>query len=234
MTRALTQWLKSLGIVQTSQVLHNPDRSQLISEALENHEGQLTHTGAFGVITTPFTGRSPNDKFIVENNQQSDLWWGEVNQKMSPACFSSLKKRLSAYLSNRKLYVVDCFIGADEDYRLSVRVVAEYAWQALVSQNLFIYDGESLADEPKITILAAPAFKTTPDIDGVKSNAAIAIDLSERMILVAGSSYAGEIKKSAFTVMNALLPDSGVLPMHCSANVGEGGDVPLFFVLSGT
>ncbi len=234
MAQSLTAWLAALGITQPEKVLHNPDRSHLVTEALENHAGTLTHSGALGVITTPYTGRSPNDKFIVENKLRSDLWWGEVNQKISPNAFSRLKNRLSAYLSNRTLYIIDCFIGADHDYRLSVRVVAEHAWQALVTQNLFIYDGAPLAADPDLTILVAPAFKTTPEVDQVNSNAAIAIDLDEKIVLVAGSAYAGEIKKSAFTVMNALLPESNVLPMHCSANVGPEGDVALYFGLSGT
>jgi len=234
MAKKLIEWLNSLGIMRPLQILHNPDRSHLVSEALENQEGLLTHSGAFGVITTPYTGRSPNDKYIVENKARSDLWWGEVNQKMSPEVFSNLKNRVSAYLCNRKLYVIDCFIGADVNYRLSVRVVAEYAWQALVVQNLFIYDGTPLIDDPDMTIMAAPAFKTNPKLDGVKGNAAIAIDLNKKIVLVTGSAYAGEIKKSAFTVMNALLPELDVLPMHCSANVGDEGDVALYFGLSGT
>jgi phosphoenolpyruvate carboxykinase (ATP) len=234
MAQELTHWLNSLGITQHKKVLHNPDRSHLVTEALENHEGQLTQAGALGVITTPYTGRSPNDKFIVHHQKGLDLWWGNVNQKISPEAFGSLKKRITAYLSNRKLYVVDCHIGADINYQLSIRVVAEYAWQALVVQNLFIYDGTPLAAEPDLTILATPTFKTTPELDEVNSDAAIAIDLLERMVLITGSAYAGEIKKSAFTVMNALLPESGVLPMHCSANMGKDGDVALYFGLSGT
>ncbi len=234
MAQTLKQWLESIGIQHQLAVCHNPDRSQLITDAIENHEGQLTHTGAFGVTTTPYTGRSPNDKFIVDNGGNSNLWWGDVNNKISPEAFTSLKKRITAYLSNRKLYVIDCFIGADIDYRLSVRVVAEFAWQALVAQNLFIYDGVPLTADPDLIILAVPDFKTHPEIDGVNSNAAISIDLSEKLVLVAGSGYAGEIKKSAFTVMNALLPKSDVLPMHCSANMGEEGDVALYFGLSGT
>lgn len=234
MPPTLDHWLTSLGINRKLRVLHNPDRSQLISEAIENREGQLTHSGAFGVVTTPYTGRSPNDKYIVHHDHQQDLWWGDVNTKISPEGFKSLEKRITAYLSNRKLYVIDCFIGADIKYQRSVRVVTEFAWQALVVQNLFIYDGMPLVEEPDITVLAAPNFKTNPELDRVRSNSAISIDLNEKVILIAGTAYAGEIKKSAFTIMNALLPEYDVLPMHCSANMGEAGDVALYFGLSGT
>jgi len=234
MPTELDYWLSSFGILHPREILHNSNRSQLITEALLNHEGQLTHTGALGVVTSPYTGRSPKDKYIVEQKLQQDLWWGDVNAKISKRKFENLKNRIAAYMCNRKLYVVDCIIGADINYQRSVRVATEFAWQALVAQNLFIYDGTPLTAEPDITILAVPGFKTYPEIDGVRSNAAILLDLHENVVLIAGSAYAGEIKKSAFTIMNAHLPDAGALPMHCSANMGESGDVALYFGLSGT
>lgn len=234
MTSPLEQWLASQGITHPAKIYQNPARSLLVTEALDKREGQLTHTGALGVITSPYTGRSPNDKFIVEHQGTHNIWWGDVNQKITPEAFIKLQNRMAAYLCNRSLYIIDCFIGADEDYRLSIRIVSEFAWQALACQNLFLYDGATQLLDPDLVILAAPGFKTHPEIDGVHSNAAISIDLQQKMILVAGSAYAGEIKKSAFTVMNALLPEAGVLPMHCSANVGENGDVALYFGLSGT
>ena len=234
MSQKLRGWLESLGIVHQLSILVNPDRSYLISEAIKNDEGQLTHKGALGVITTPYTGRSPKDKYIVDYGKRTDLWWGDVNKSISPEVFTHLKNRIAAYLNNRPLYIIDCFIGADADYQLKVRVVTEFAWQALAAQNLFIYTGSNHHEAPDITILAAPDFHTHPEIDQVASNAAICIDLEERTVLIAASKYMGEIKKSAFTIMNALLPESNVLPMHCSANVGEKGDVALFFGLSGT
>jgi len=234
MAQNLSQWLESLGIVHQEKVHHNPDRSRLISEALDSNEGVLTHDGALAVITTPYTGRSPEDKFIVDYQDRSDLWWGDVNKRMSMEVFSSLKNRITAYLNNRSLYVIDCHIGADPTYRLSVRFVSEFAWQSLAVQNMFLYDGSPLSSEPDMIILAASGFNTNPEIDSVQSKAAICIDLKQRMVLIAGSKYGGEIKKSAFTIMNGILPDSGVLPMHCSANVGEKGDVALYFGLSGT
>ncbi len=234
MAQPLEKWLESIGVVHQDRILHNPDRASLVTEALLHHEGELTHDGALGVITTPYTGRSPDDKYIVDYGDRDDLWWGDVNRSISPEAFVKLQNRVTAYLSNRNLYVIDCFIGADEDYRLSVRIVTEFAWQALAGQNLFIYDGQKHENKPDMTILAAPDFFTNPAIDSVESKAAICLDLREKLALIAASKYVGEIKKSAFTLMNALLPESNVLPMHCSANVGEEGDVALYFGLSGT
>jgi phosphoenolpyruvate carboxykinase (ATP) len=234
MQQALTHWLEALGIVHQNQIWHNPDRSMLVSEALLNDEGQLTSEGALAVVTAPCTGRSPNDKYIVDDNNIPDLWWGDVNRPISLDSFTNLQHRITAYLSNRKLYIIDAYIGADPDFRLSIRVVTEFAWQALAAQNLFIYDGTKLSEDPDVLILTAPDFHTQPEIDHTRSNTAICIDLHKKVVLIAGSKYVGEIKKSAFTVMNAYLPTLGVLPMHCSANVGEDGDVALYFGLSGT
>ena len=234
MLQALTHWLKASGIVHQSVVFHNPNRSVLITESINNYEGILTDSGILGVVTTPYTGRSPNDKYIVDHGHNSKMWWGDLNQRILPEEFINLKHRITAYLNNRKIYVIDCFIGADPDYRQSIRVVTEYAWQALVCQNLFIYDGTIITGDPDIAIITAPEFNTQPMIDHANSNAAICLDLQNKMILIAGTKYAGEIKKSAFTIMNGILPELDVLPMHCSANVGEKGDVALFFGLSGT
>ncbi len=234
MPQSLEQWLASIGIVHHQRIVHNPDWSTLVTEALLHHEGELTHDGALAVTTTPYTGRSPDDKYIVDYGDRSDLWWGDVNSRISPKAFVKLQNRITAYLSNRDLYVIDCFIGADKAYQLSVRIVAEFAWQALAGQNLFIYNGKKHETKPDMVILAAPDFYTQPEIDSVQSKAAICLDLREKSVLIAASKYVGEIKKSAFTLMNALLPESNVLPMHCSANVGEKGDVALYFGLSGT
>lgn len=234
MSEQLQIWLENLGIVNQGNVLYNPDQSELVMEAISKNEGQLTHAGALCALTTPCTGRSPDDKFIVDYQDRTDLWWGEVNQRISPGDFFKLQNRLTAYLNNRDLYVMDCFIGADHAYQYTVRVVTEFAWQALASQHLFIYNGKRHMAPPDITILAAPNFNTSVSIDQIRSKAGICIDLKERVVLIAGSKYVGEIKKSAFTIMNAILPESNVLPMHCSANVGENGDVALYFGLSGT
>jgi phosphoenolpyruvate carboxykinase (ATP) len=234
MQQALTHWLEALGIFHHKQIFHNPDKSHLISEAILDNEGQLTSDGALGVITAPCTGRSPNDKYIVDDKNIPDLWWGDVNRPISLESFTNLQHRITAYLSNRKLFIIDGYIGADPDLRLSIRVVTEFAWQALAVQNLFIYDGTKLSEDPDVLILTAPDFYAKPEIDHTHSKTAICIDLHKKVVLIAGSKYVGEIKKSAFTVMNAYLPTLGVLPMHCSANVGEEGDVALYFGLSGT
>jgi len=234
MSDSITQWLENLGIVHQGMVLHNPNKSHLVAESLQNNEGELTDHGALGVITTPYTGRSPNDKFIVDHPDQSNLWWGDFNRPMTIDAFNQLQNRVTSYLSNRTLYIIDCFIGADPEHRFTVRVVSELAWQALFAQNLLIYNDEKHEDAPDMIILAAPGFNSHPEIDSVDSKAAIAINLKAKTVLIAGSKYAGEIKKSAFTIMNAILPESNVLPMHCSATVGESGDVALYFGLSGT
>ncbi len=234
MVQALTHWLEELGIHSQSQIIYNPSRGRLIKDALERHEGTLTAAGALDVITQPFTGRSPKDKYLLADPHDRTIWWGDVNQPITSRDFNRLQGRIIAYLNQRPLYIIDCFIGADPFYQQKVRVVAELAWQALAVENLFISPGVIHQTEPDIIILAAPGFHTDPGRDHVRSNAAICLDLEEKRILVAGTKYAGEIKKAAFTIMNGLLPRSGVLPMHCSANVGRQGDVALYFGLSGT
>lgn len=234
MTQALTHWLEAIGISHPTNITYNPDRSLLVTAALGNDEGWLTHEGALGVITTPYTGRSPDDKYVVDYQDRSDLWWGKVNRPLPPETFQHLQTRLVDYLDEKPLYVIDCFIGADPQYRKSIRLVTEFAWQALTAQNLFVYDASRHMAAPDITILAAPNFHPIPEKDDVRSQVAICLDLRKQVILIAGSKYAGEIKKSAFSMMNALLPDTNILPMHCSANVGNKGDVALFFGLSGT
>ena len=234
MPQALTHWLEGLGISNQDKIFHNPNKAQLVTEAILNQEGLLASEGALVVNTFPFTGRSPNDKFIVKDDRIPNLWWGDVNQPMSPENFNKLQNRITAYLNNRNLYIIDGYIGADPGYRLSLRVVTEHAWQALAAQHLFITDGGSLRSDPDITILTAPGFNPHPEIDSVRSNTAVCIDLLEKVVVIAGTKYFGEIKKSAFTIMNAHLPGLGVLPMHCSANVDDKGDVALYFGLSGT
>jgi len=234
MASSLKSWLESFGFSHWAEIIHNPEASELM-EISHNEEGSLqTKDGALGVVTTPYTGRSPDDKYIVDYQDRSDLWWGDVNQRISHERFSRLQDEISAYLCDKNLYIIDCYIGSDPKYRLSVRIVTELAWQAIAVQNLFIYDGQPLMNDPDIVILAAPEFYSQPIVDHVNSRAAIMIDLHKKTVLISGSKYVGEIKKSAFTIMNAILPDFDVLPMHCSANVGRNEDVALFFGLSGT
>jgi phosphoenolpyruvate carboxykinase (ATP) len=234
MPQTLTKWLGKLGIVHQGEIFHNPDRSQLVTQAILAQEGQLTSHGALAVNTAPYTGRSPNDKYIVDDPTLTNQWWGDVNRPITKDSFAQLQNRIAAYFNNRRLYVIDAYVGADPGYRLGIRIVTEFAWQALAAQNLFIYNGNTLPDDPDITVLAAPDFNTQPEIDHTHSSAAICLDLKDKVVLITASKYFGEIKKSAFTLMNAYLPTLDVLPMHCSANVGEKGDVALYFGLSGT
>ena len=234
MQQALTHWLEAIGILNQEKTFHNPDKAKLVTEAVLNQEGILSTDGALVVNTSPCTGRSSKDKFIVDDDQIPNLWWGEVNKPISKENFLNLQNRITAYLNNRRLYIIDGCIGTDERYRLTLRVVTEFAWQALAAQHLFITDDVQPFTEPDIAIFAVPGFNPLPEIDGVRSKVAVCLDLKEKIVLIAGSKYFGEIKKAAFTIMNAHLPSFGVLPMHCSANVDDSGDVALYFGLSGT
>ena len=184
-----------------------------------------------------YTGRSPNDKFIVDEPSSTELvWWGDVNVAMSEETFGALRRRILAYLQGRELFVQDLFVGADARYRVALRVITENAWHAMFARSLFITPSEEelRSHEPTLTVVHAPNFQTEPEIDGTRSDACIALNFGSREVFIAGTKYAGEIKKSVFSFMNYVLPGRGVLPMHCSANVGEGGDVAIFFGLSGT
>ncbi|GIV08463.1 MAG: phosphoenolpyruvate carboxykinase [ATP] 2 [Fimbriimonadales bacterium] len=222
---------------QANPLYHNLSVASLVERAILNGEAQLASNGALVARTGQYTGRSPKDKFVVRRAEYESLIdWGAVNQPMSPEVFEQLLLRVSAYLSNRPLYVQDCYAGADPHYRLSVRVITEQAWHNLFAKQLFIrpIGDEWIRFKPNFTVLHAPGFKTDPTVDGVRSEVVVALDFTRRIVLIAGTAYAGEIKKSIFTVMNFLLPLQSVFPMHCSANVGTAGDVALFFGLSGT
>jgi phosphoenolpyruvate carboxykinase (ATP) len=222
---------------QANPLHHNLSVASLVEHAVINGEAQLASNGALVARTGQYTGRSPKDKFVVRRSEYESLIdWGAVNQPMTPEIFERLLLRVSAYLANRPIYVQDCFAGADPRYRLCVRVITEQAWHNLFAKQLFIRPTrEELVDfRPNFTVLHAPGFKTDPALDGTRSEVVVALDFTRRIVLIAGTAYAGEIKKSIFTVMNFLLPLKGVFPMHCSANVGAAGDVALFFGLSGT
>jgi phosphoenolpyruvate carboxykinase (ATP) len=187
--------------------------------------------------TGAHTGRSPNDKFVVrEPSSEAHVAWGKVNRPVEPAQFEALKRDMLAHLEGRDLYVQDLFAGADPAYRLPVRFIQELAWQNLFVRNLFIVPAPAdlAAFAPRFTVITAPSFKASPDRHGTRSEVAIVLNLGTREVLIAGTSYAGENKKSIFTVLNYLLPLQGVLSMHCSANIGARGDTALFFGLSGT
>lgn len=229
--------LESLGIINASAVYRNLTPAELTEHALRRGEGKLSKTGALVVKTGKYTGRSANDKFIVDTPSVHDeIAWGNVNRPIEKEKFDAIFHKVVAYLQGRDIFVFDGFAGADPKYTQSFRIVNE-----LASQNLFIHQllrrpsAEQLDSfSPDYTIIAAPGFKCIPEIDGTRSEAAILVNYEEKMVVICGSQYAGEIKKSVFSVMNYVLPKMGVFPMHCSANIGKDGDTAVFFGLSGT
>lgn len=229
--------LEQHGLQTSRPVFWNLGTAALYEHAVRREEGLLAKEGPLVCRTGAHTGRSPNDKFVVkEPSSEGHISWGKVNKPVSPAQFDALKRDMLAYLGARDVFVQDLYAGADPNYRLSVRFIQEHAWQNLFVRNLFIVPpGADLAGfDPKFTVFTAPGFKADPAKHGTRSDVAIMLNMGTHEVLIAGSSYAGENKKSIFTVLNYLLPLKGVLSMHCSANVGDAGDTALFFGLSGT
>ncbi|MCS6892559.1 MAG: phosphoenolpyruvate carboxykinase [Rhodovarius sp.] len=230
--------LSGTGVVADCPVHANLTAAGLITHAIRREEGRLSADGAFIALTGQHTGRSVQDKFVVDHPAVSDeVWWGRINQRMAPEKFATFTARVRAWLGQRPvLFTQDLYAGADPAHRIRVRLVTTNAWHALFARNMFIRPHRAeLADfTPDYVILHAPEFEADPALDGCRSSTCIALSFAERLICIAGTSYAGEIKKSIFTVMNWLLPPRGVLPMHCSANIGSESDVALFFGLSGT
>ena len=232
-----TYGIEKLGIINSKAVYRNLPAAQLVEKALERGEGTLSNTGALVVKTGKYTGRSPEDKFVVDYPSIHDeIAWGKVNVPMKPEVFDKIYDKAIAYLQDREIFIFDGFAGADLKYTKRFRIVNEMA-----SQNLFIHQllirptAEQLEDyTPDFTIIAAPGFKCIPELDGTNSEAAIIVSFEKKIVLIAGSQYSGEIKKSVFSVMNYLMPKENVFPMHCSANIGEDNDTALFFGLSGT
>jgi phosphoenolpyruvate carboxykinase (ATP) len=224
--------------VRLAACLHaNLTAPALVAHSLRKGEGRLSADGAIIVRTGIHTGRSVGDKFVVdEPSTSADVWWGKVNQKLPQDKFTILKSRVQAYLQGRELFTQDLYAGADPANRIRIRLVTTGAWQALFARNMFIRPpiADLAAFVPDYVILHAPEFETDPAIDGVNSASAIVLSFEQKLIVIAGTQYAGEIKKSIFTVMNWILPARGVLPMHCSANIGKNEDAALFFGLSGT
>ena len=226
-----------LGIAGDGRVFRNLAPASLVEEALFNGEGRLSDTGALVVDTGKYTGRSPEDKFIVDTpGIHDEIAWGKINVPIEKAKYESIKAKMLAYLQNRDLYVFDGFAGADPKYTQKFRIINDLASQNLFIHQLLIRPSEEQLDDftPDFTVYCAPGFKCIPEIDGVHSEAAIIIDYEAHEVLIAGSQYAGEIKKSVFSVMNYVLPKMGVLSMHCSANIGDANDSAVFFGLSGT
>lgn len=211
---------------------------QLVEKVLSRNEGSLTSTGAVAATTGKYTGRSPKDKYIVKEATTLDtVDWGSVNQPISEEVFSNLYNKVLSYLQEKdEVFVFKGFAGADKKHRLPIQVINEYAWHNLFAHQLFIRpaDEELLDHQAEFTVISAPNFKADPSVDGTASETFIIVSFEKRTVLIGGTEYAGEIKKSIFSIMNYLLPENGILPMHCSANVGLEGDVALFFGLSGT
>ena len=229
--------LEGTGIAGTPKVHANLKMAQLITHAIRRGEARFSESGALIVRTGVHTGRSAHDKFLVDEPESSaEIWWGKLNQRLSAEHFALLKGRVQAYLQGQELYVQDFCAGADPANRLRVRLVTTGAWQALFARNIFLRPPLAEYDNflPDFVVLHAPKYEPEPGMNGLRSSTVIALSFAERMILIAGTEYAGEIKKSVFTALNWLLPARGVLPMHCSANIGPDGDVALFFGLSGT
>jgi phosphoenolpyruvate carboxykinase (ATP) len=222
--------------LQGGLVRWNLSPAALYEEAVRRQEGLIGADGPLVCRTGQHTGRSPNDKFIVrEPSSEQEIAWGGPNRAMSVEQFDALHQDLLAALAGTELFVQDCYAGADPRYRLPIRVVTEYAWHSLFARNLLIVDPAPAAEHAaELTIIDAPSFRANPARHGTNSEVMIVLNFAKRLVLIGGTSYAGEIKKSVFSTLNYLLPLRGVLPMHCSANVGAAGDVALFFGLSGT
>jgi phosphoenolpyruvate carboxykinase (ATP) len=229
--------LEEHGIHAEGRIHWNPTTSMLYTHALTRGEGQLAEGGPLVVDTGLHTGRSPKDKFVVrEPGSQGRIWWGDVNKQLAEEDFERLRDKLTSYFEDRAVYVVDAFAGADPAHRLALRVVTESAWHALFAKTLFI---EPTVDElgvhkPEALVLHAPTVEADPGEDGTRSPTFVVLHPTRAEILIGGTFYAGEIKKSIFTLMNDRLPLRSVLPMHCSANAGDDGRVAIFFGLSGT
>ncbi len=238
MSISLAVPLSAQGIETASRIHSNLGTPQLVEQALARGEGELSRHGALVVQTGPHTGRSAKDKFIVRDAETEDsVWWGKVNASMTPEHFAALKEDFLAALKEKdELFVADLFGGSQPEYRVNVRVINELAWHNLFIRTMLVRPtADQLADfAPEYTIIDLPSFRADPERHGTRSETVIAVNLSEKLILIGGTRYAGEMKKSVFGILNYLLPTKGVMPMHCSANVGDDGKTAVFFGLSGT
>ncbi|MFW6314374.1 MAG: phosphoenolpyruvate carboxykinase (ATP) [Desulfohalobiaceae bacterium] len=234
----MKEQLRKIGLANLKRIQHNLTTPSLYEQALLRGEGQMAHLGPLVVSTGKYTGRSPNDRFIVrEESSQDRIWWGEVNKPIEPEVFDHLQTKVLGYLEGKSIFVQDCYAGADPDYQVPLRVITENAWHSLFARNMFIQirHRKALQEfEPQMTVIQAPGCTAIPELDGTNSEAFILLHLGRGLIIIGGSSYGGEIKKAVFTAMNYLLPLQSVAGMHCSANLGRDKDTALFFGLSGT
>jgi len=230
--------LDAVGIIESDRTHWNLSTAALYEYAISRSEGLLAAEGPLVCRTGPHTGRSPNDKFFVkESSSEGHIHWGDVSRPLDSRHFDVLHRDIGGYLRDKELFVLDAWAGADPAFRVPIRVVTEFAWHSLFARNMFLPEddpGKRAAHAPQFTVIAAPHFKTDPSRHGTRSETTIVVNLAKGLVVIAGTQYAGEIKKSVFTLLNYLLPLKGVLSMHCSANVGKAGDTALFFGLSGT
>jgi phosphoenolpyruvate carboxykinase (ATP) len=230
--------LEAHGITNVARVYWNLGVPALYEEAVRRHEALISAEGPLVCRTGQHTGRSPNDKFIVQEPSSAErVWWSKVNRPIDQQTFDALHHRMQTYVEGRELFVQDCYAGADPRYRMPVRIITEQAWHSLFAKHMFIDVPDAIglpAHEPEFTVIDMPGLHADPATHGTNSEVFIIVNFAKQAVLIGGTSYAGEIKKSIFTVMNYILPLRNVLSMHCSANVGADGDVALFFGLSGT
>lgn len=230
--------LENHGLTNLRKAYWNLPSEALYEEIVFRNEGNITSLGPVVVNTGKHTARAANDKVIVrEPSTETKIWWGEYNRPYSSAKFDELYNRVQGFLQGRDLFIQDCFVGSDPNYQLPIRIITENAWQSLFARNMFLLpttlEGYRM-HVPEFTILSIPSFKAFPPIDSTASPTIVVINFAQKLCIIGNSGYAGEIKKSVFTIMNYLLPLEGVMTMHCSANMGNEGDVALFFGLSGT
>lgn len=233
-----TYGVENHGFINLRNVYWNLPPPILVEHVLARDEGKFSGQGAVLVNTGQHTGRSPNDKLIVDNKtgNGAEIWWGKVNCPYQPEQYDSLFHKLCSYLQGRDIYIQDMQAGAHPNYRLPIRIISEKAWQSLFAQNLFrrLPKEDIPSHIPEYTLICCPDFLALPEIDGTRTSTFIVANFEKKQVIIGGTSYAGEIKKSIFTVLNYVLPLKNVLSMHCSANIGNRGDVALFFGLSGT
>jgi phosphoenolpyruvate carboxykinase (ATP) len=230
--------LQNHGLSGLRRVYWNLPSEALYEEIIHRSEARISRLGPVIVSTGKHTARAAADKYVVrEQSTEDQVWWGQYNRPFSPESFSMLHARLQGYLQGRDVFVQDCFAGSDPDHRLPIRIVTQRAWHSLFARNMFLKapNIDALKKHvPEFTVIAVPGFQASPVIDSTRTETFIIANFREKLALIGGSAYGGEIKKTIFTVLNFLLPNEGVLSMHCSANVGSSGDVAIFFGLSGT
>ncbi len=233
-----TNLKETIGLENLGNVFWNLSPAELVEDTILLGQGMLTDTGALAIETGEFTGRSPQDRFIVcDQNTENTVWWGDINKKFDSEDFDRLYERMKAYLIGKDVYVRDAYACAEDKYRLNIRVATEFPWSNMFANNMFLRptDEEIQSFNPEWHIVCAPGFMANPEIDGTRQHNFAIINFTKKMIIIGGTGYTGEIKKGIFSVLNYVLPhEKNILSMHCSANVGEEGDTAIFFGLSGT